>query len=151
MENIFRATYKSREQLIKFLNHYSPEQLNRIPERFNNNMYWNIAHIVVTQQRIIYTLSGLPMQISESMANAYKIGTKPEHDATKAEIEELKALLTDTIHKTGEDYKAGIFKQYREYTTELGYALTGVEDALQFNNYHEGIHLGVIISLRKLV
>ena len=33
----------------------------------------------------------------------------------------------------------------------LGNTLTNVTDALQFNNYHEGLHLGVIMSLKKFV
>lgn len=151
MQTVFRTTRKSRELLLPFLENYTMAQLNKIPEGFNNNMFWNIAHIIVTQQRIVYSLSGLPMHITESMANTYKIGTRPERDVTEAEAASLKSLLFTTIAKTEEDYKNGIFKTYREYTTEFGYTLTSAEDAIQFNNYHEGIHFGTILALRKLV
>jgi len=33
---------------------FSLEQLNKIPEGFNNNLIWNIAHCVVTQQLLCY-------------------------------------------------------------------------------------------------
>jgi hypothetical protein len=33
------------------------EQLNKIPEGYNNNLIWNIAHVVVVQQMLVYKLS----------------------------------------------------------------------------------------------
>jgi hypothetical protein len=30
------------------------EQLNTIPEGYNNNLIWNIAHIIVVQQMLVY-------------------------------------------------------------------------------------------------
>lgn len=151
MENTFTITRNSRRLLLQFLENYSLDQLNKIPEGFNNNIFWNIAHIVVTQQRVVYSLSGLPMQISEAMADRYKIGTKPERDATAEEVAELKTLLISTIDKTEEDFKNNIFVHYKEYPTSVGYTLRNAKDSMEFNNYHEGIHLGAILALRKLV
>ncbi|QYJ68957.1 DinB family protein [Flavobacterium litorale] len=151
MENTFTITRNSRKLLLAFLESHSVNQLNKIPKGFNNNIFWNIAHIVVTQQRIVYSLSGLPMQINEAMADRYKIGTKPEYDATADEVAELKTLLISTIDKTEEDFKNNIFVHYKEYPTSVGYTLRNAKDGMEFNNYHEGIHLGAILALRKLV
>lgn len=151
MEVAFTITRKSRQLLLPFLENYSVAQLNIIPLGFNNNMYWNVAHIVVTQQRLVYSLSGLPMLITEEMARSYMRGTRPERDVTAEEVEELKKLLFTTIEKTEEDYKAGIFTRYKEYTTEYGYTLHSAEEGIAFNNFHEGTHLGVLMGLRKLV
>jgi hypothetical protein len=38
-----------------------------IPEGYSNNLIWNIAHIIVVQQMLVYKLSGLPMMISDEM------------------------------------------------------------------------------------
>jgi hypothetical protein len=41
----------------KFLSGYNLDQLNTIPEGFNNNLIWNIGHIIVSQQLLVYKLS----------------------------------------------------------------------------------------------
>ncbi|MFL9845440.1 DinB family protein [Flavobacterium rhizosphaerae] len=151
IQTAFRATRNSRRLLAEYLDNYTLEQLNTIPPGFNNNMIWNIAHVMVSQQRLVYMLSGLPMMIADDMANRYMKGTKPEFDVTAEEVEEIRVLLFTTLDKTEEDYKNGVFKNYREYTTGFGFTLFNAEEAIQFNNYHEGTHLGVLLSLKKFV
>jgi len=141
----------SRNMVFKFLENYTLEQLNKIPKGFSNNLIWNIGHIIVTQQLLVYKLSGLPMIVSDEMVEKYKKGTKPEQDATQAEVDELKALLFVTIEKTNEDLANKLFKGYQEYPTSTGFILKSVEGAIDFNNFHEGLHLGIMMSLRKLV
>jgi hypothetical protein len=96
-------------------------------------------------------LSGLPMMVSDEMIEKFKKGTKPEQAATQTEVDEIKSLLFSTIEKTKEDYENGIFKNYQEYPTSTGFILTSVEGAMNFNNFHEGLHIGILMSLRKLV
>ena len=93
METSFRAARNTRRLLAKYIDNLIPQQLNKIPEGFNNNIIWNIAHIVVTQQRIVYGLSGQLLHVSPEMERAYRNGTKPEYDVTPEEIEEIKTLL----------------------------------------------------------
>jgi hypothetical protein len=135
----------------KILASHSLEQLNKIPASFSNNMIWNIAHIIVTQQLLVYKLSGLPMMVSDEMIEKYKKGTKPEQEVTQAEVDEIKSLLFSTIEKTKEDYENGVFKNFQEYPTSTGFVLANLEGAMNFNNFHEGLHIGVLMSIRKLV
>ena len=151
MDQTFEITRTSRKIVSQFLDNYSLEQLNKIPVGFNNNLIWNIAHIVVTQQILVYKLSGLPMMVSDEMIEKYKKGTKPELDATQAEVQEIKTLLSKTFDQTKEDYKKGIFKDFQEYPTSTGFVLGNVEDAMVFNNFHEGLHIGIMMSLKKFV
>ena len=151
MQRTFEITRTSRKIVSQFLDNYSLEQLNKIPNGFKNNLIWNIAHIVVTQQLLVYKFSGLPMLVSDELVQKYMKGTKPELDATQADVEEIKTLLTKTINQTEEDYDNGIFKNYQEYPTSTGFVLRNVEDAMVFNNFHEGLHIGIMMSLRKLI
>ena len=151
MQRTFEITRTSRKIVSQFLDNYSLEQLNKIPNGFKNNLIWNIAHIVVTQQLLVYKFSGLPMMVSDELVQKYMKGTKPELDATQADVEEIKTFLAKTIDQTKEDYDNGIFKNYQEYPTSTGFVLRNVEDAMVFNNFHEGLHIGIMMSLRKLI
>lgn len=151
MNQTFEITRTSRKIVSQFLDNYSLEQLNKIPEGFKNNLIWNIAHIVVTQQLLVYKFSGLPMMVSDELVQKYMKGTKPELDASQDEVDEIKSLLSKTVDQTKEDYDNGIFKNYQEYPTSTGFVLKNVKDAMAFNNFHEGLHIGILMSLRKLV
>ena len=151
MNQTFEITRTSRKIVSQFLDNYSLEQLNKIPEGFKNNLIWNIAHIVVTQQLLVYKFSGLPMMVSDELVQKYMKGTKPELDASQDEVDEIKSLLSKTVDQTEEDYDNGIFKNYQEYPTSTGFVLKNVEDAMAFNNFHEGLHIGILMSLRKFI
>ncbi|MBG6132883.1 hypothetical protein IWQ47_005205 [Aquimarina sp. EL_43] len=151
MQDPITITRVNRKMLEKMLDSYSLDQLNEVPEGFKNNLIWNIAHVVVTQQLLVYKLSGLPMMIDNEMVDLYRKGTKTERPATAEEVSEIKKLLFTTLDKTEKDLSNDIFKSYNDYETSTGFVLKSVEDAMNFNNYHEGIHLGYILALRKAI
>lgn len=149
MEKLFDITLKNRKILYKFLTNTPREQLLNIPEGFRNNIWWNIAHVVVTQQLLVYKFSGLPMRVSDELVDKFKKGTVPDGTATDEEIDEITGFLFSTIEWTQEDYEKGKFKSFSEYTTSVDITLSSVEDAIAFNAFHEGIHLGSILALLK--
>ena len=50
-----------RQKFVGYLEHLTPEQLADIPYGFNNNIWWNIVHVVATQQLLSYYLSDILM------------------------------------------------------------------------------------------
>jgi hypothetical protein len=151
MNSVFEVQKTIREILLKILDNHSLEQLNKIPEGFSNNLIWNVAHCVASQQVLVYKLSGLPTMVSEEFIAKYRKGTKPEGDVSQAEVDEIRTLLSSTFLQTINDFEKNIFVNYTEYTTSLGYTLKNIQGALDFNNYHEGIHTGIIMGIRKFV
>ncbi|PTM03966.1 MAG: DinB family protein [Bacteroidetes bacterium] len=145
----FDICLKNRKLLEAFLDNFTLEQLNKIPEGFNNNIIWNIAHTIVTQQLLVYGNSQLSMLVSDDMVSKYRKGTKAEHNVTQKKVDEIRALLFSTLEKTIEDYNNGVFVNYTTYTVSTKSTLTNVEEALEFNNFHEGIHFGYILALKK--
>ncbi len=140
----------TRRFFRKYLDDLSLEDLNKIPEGFNNNIIWNIGHILVTQQLLAYKLSGLPMMISDTLIAKYMKGTKPEGFIDQDEVDEIKELLLSTIEKTKEDFNNGLFKNFKEYTVSTtGNTLTTIDDAFQFILFHEGMHLGYVMALLR--
>jgi hypothetical protein len=108
-------------------------------------------HVVVTQQLLVYGLSGLPMLIDSQLVEAFRKGTKTEEDASQKDVDNLKDLLISTVEQTQKDYAAGIFTNYTTYTVSTKSTLTNVEEALEFNNFHEGIHLGYILAMKNTI
>ncbi|MGB5264630.1 MAG: DinB family protein [Lutimonas sp.] len=151
MDKIFEATLFNRNKLNSILDNFNQEQLNIIPKGFNNSLIWNMGHVLVTEQLLVYKLSGLPLKIDESIVPLLSKGTKPLEPFSFDQIRYIKENLIATVDQTKEDYNSGLFKAYQSYPTSTGVVLNTVEDALQFNAFHEGIHLGVILSLIKLV
>ena len=149
MEKTFDIIAKNRTILLEVLTATPREQLLKIPKGFNNNIWWNIAHVVVTEQLLAYKLSGLPMNIEDALVDKFKKGTTPDGTATEEEIKKIETLLISLPKQTETDYKNGHFKAFNEYTTSLNVTLSNVEDALAFNAYHEGIHLGSILALKR--
>jgi len=149
MDWAFDIAIKNRKLLENFIENHTLEELNKVPKGFNNNIIWNIAHTIVTQQLLVYNLSGRPMLLSEEMVAAYRKGTKTERDLSQDEVNLVKGLLFSTIEKTKEDYLNKFFQSYTEYTVSTKSTLSNVEEAIDFNNFHEGIHFGYILALRK--
>ena len=151
MDFAFDTTLKSRKFLKDLLENLTLEQLNKVPEGFNNNIIWNVAHTIVTQQLLVYKLSAMPMIVSDELVEMYRKGTKVERDVTQAEVDLIKGLLFSTIEKTKEDYENRVFQTYHEYTVTTKNTLTNVDEAIAFNNFHEGIHLGYVLALKRCV
>ncbi|WP_281541603.1 DinB family protein [Maribacter aestuarii] len=151
MKNQLEFTLQNRKNLHYILNNTSKENLLKIPAGFRNNIWWNIAHVVVTQQLLIYKLSGIQMRIPNEFVDKFKKGTVPDGHATETEIKTIDELLIPTIQWTKEDYESGIFKDYHEYTTSAKVTLGNIDDAISFNLFHEGLHLGSILALRNML
>ena len=151
MDAVFKTWKTSRKLVAAFFDNYTAEQLNKIPPGFSNNLIWNIGHVIAAQQSLIYRMSSQPMLISEELFNTYKPGTKPTGQTTAAEMEELKQLLTALIATTEKDFYSGKFTSFTERTTGTGFHLGSLQDSFEFNNYHEGLHLGFMMNIRKFV
>jgi len=140
-----------RKLLIGIIESLTTEQLNQIPAGFNNNIIWNIGHLIAAQQGVCYKRSGLELKTDEAFFQAYRPGTKPEGFVGGDEVERIKILLFSTLDELEADYDAGIFKTYTSVVTRYGIALTNIDDALNFLPFHEGLHIGCIIALKRLV
>ncbi|RPD96440.1 DinB family protein [Aureibaculum marinum] len=151
MNKQFDILRSNRILILKIINDCTLEQVNKIPKGFKNNIAWNIGHLIVTQQLLCYQFSNIPLHVTEKMIEKYKKGTAPEEPITEKEFLQIKKQFLAIIDKFEEDFKTTIFKTYTPYTTSANVTLNSISDAIEFNNFHEGIHLGYIMALKKLV
>jgi hypothetical protein len=151
MKQEFEVIKKPRLMLLNVVKELSPEQLNHIPAGFNNNLIWNLAHLISAQQGICYTRAGAPIVVDDKYYTPYRPETKPQGFINADDIAEVKELLISTIDKLEEDYHAGIFANYQPMTTRYGVTLSNIEEGIRFLPFHEGLHTGYIMALKRAV
>jgi hypothetical protein len=103
MEAILKAWKTSRKLYLDCLDKYNLEQLNLTPPKFNNNLIWNIGHIVASQQSLVYRTSNLPMNIPDDFFEKYKPGTRPGEPVLQNGVEEIRSLFISNVERKEED------------------------------------------------
>jgi len=151
MNEHFALQKITRDNVLKLIDGLSLEALNLIPPHFSNNLAWNLGHIIVTQQLLVYRLSGTNCRIDNEYIERYRKGSRPEGPVSQEEIDFLTQQLTITADVARVDYQNNHFGAYKTYPTSYGVTLESVAQAIVFNNMHESMHLGTMIALKKLV
>ena len=142
---------KIRRFLLEFIKDLDIDQLNKIPRGFNNNMIWNIAHLIAGQQGVCYIRAGLKTWVEEDFFNAYKPGTKPLSRMDEEQVEKIKELFFSTLDILEQDYQKALWNSYPAWTTRYGLEVKSIDDAMDFLLVHEGLHLGYVMALKKVV
>lgn len=151
MKQAFEILKIGRNNQLNVIKDLTLDELNVIPQGFNNNLMWNLGHIVVTQQLLCYKLSGLPLYINDDMVKNFAKGSLPSPNFERADFELIKKELLRMPDLLVSDYEKGVFKEFNTYPTSFGYDLNSIDDAILFNNVHEGMHLGYLMALKRAV
>lgn len=153
MDQVIATIKASRKKLLSIVEELSTAEMNQIPEGFNNNLAWQIGHLVVSQQLLCYKLSGQPLVIEESLIDRYRNGSKPENYISAEEIAQMKGYLLSTIDQLEADLEKGTFENFTPYTisTYANFELKHINDAVTFIVSHDGLHYGCSLALKKLV
>lgn len=141
----------ARGFLLRSLEGVTGSQWTEIPEGMSNNILWNAAHLAATQGRLLYGLSGLPVPVPERLGELAMRGTSPKDWADAPDPVEVVDWLKRLNLQVAEDAQAGRFVNFTAYTLANGMRVETLSDALAFQVFHEGIHVGVIMALKKLV
>ena len=85
-----------RTYLLNLISELTTEQLNKVPEGYNNNIIWNLGHMIAAQQGICYKRAGVDMIVEEDFFETYKPGSKPVKFVDDDEI----AIIKDSVHRS---------------------------------------------------
>lgn len=141
----------NRNNIANFTKGLNLERINKVPVGLKNSIGWTVAHLVVTQQLLCYKLSDRKLLIPNYLVEKFSKGTFPKEDLQEKEFKEIMTLFLELPNQLEKDYKKGLFTSFKPYATSTGIELLSIGDAIKFNNYHEGIHLGIILQLLKMV
>ena len=150
LKKTFDIIRASRKYLMGMVNDFSLDQLNAIPEGYNNNLIWHMGHVVATQQLLTYRNADLDVLVDEDFISRYRTGTKPQGSVLQSEREQVLGFLNEHIDKLEHDYYAGAFKIYNSFAsrTYQGLTISSIEEAIEFVLFHEGLHMGYVMSMR---
>jgi hypothetical protein len=151
MKAQFEIIRKGRQSLIGIVNDLTDEQLNKIPDGYNNNIVWNMGHLIASQQGLCYIRSDKPIVVDEGYMKLFRPNTKPEGIISSAAIDTIKKLLLPTIDRMESDYKQNHFSNFKTFINRYGVEIRTIEDCINFMVFHEGLHIGYIQALKKAI
>lgn len=145
-ERILKQLEVVRELTIKILSAIPESDWDSIPEGFRNNIRWNAGHIATVQDNFVYGLGKVSPNLPENYLSYFGGGTSPadweEQPPSKEEILNVLQKQTAWIQQQCKD----------KLDVQIGKAFKGMEtvgELLLFSIFHEGMHFGVINSLKK--
>jgi len=91
------------------------------------------------------------MHVPEAWVTTFSKGSKPERNFTAEEVQAIDAALFSTYEQFEADLAQVRFAAMKPYTTSTQMVLDSVETTQNFVLFHDGIHLGSVLALAKLV
>jgi DinB superfamily len=141
----------ARNGLIALMDSLTIEQINEIPEGFNNNLIWHFGHVIASQQGIGYLRTGVTPVVDMSVIDKYKNGTKPEGYIHHEEYVFMKNISESSLEQFEKDIESGLFNTYTAFNLSSGLEIASIDDALAMLCMHEGMHLGYAQALKRAV
>lgn len=126
---------KVRIFLLDLVKDLSIDQVNKIPPGFNNNVAWNIAHIVAAQQGVCYIRAGIDPIVDDRYVTPFRSGTKPAEPIDESELSTIKNIMISSLDRLQVDYEKNIFSVYTSRTTRYGVKLTDINEQLVFYRF----------------
>lgn len=153
-EGVFEQYDFYRDSSIELLDSIAyEEQADVIPDGYNNSLRWNLGHILVAQEGILYYFGmNQSGELSTKIQEAFKTGTSPkdwsDSPLTLLELRESLLEQKERIRKTfsgrlGEP-AANVFEFRDKRLKTLG-------DLFIFTLWHEGLHQGVINGMKRAI
>lgn len=139
-----------RGYFLQVIDGLSEEQLLKVADNTNQNILWNIGHVVHSLYGMTYGSCKLDYPGLPEWPEQFKGGSSPATWEGTPDVAAVMEHFKSSAAKVGEDLNAGVFDGFDK--VELGpFTFTSIEQLLQFHLYHEGIHLGMVMTLKKLI
>lgn len=142
---------KTRIFLLDLIKDLTTEQLNEIPNGFNNNIVWNLGHLIASQQGLCYTRAGIDPVVEAQLILHFKEQTKPDTFFSEEEIVRIKNASVSVLERLDEDYNKNIFSNYEAFNTRYDVVISNIDDAIDFLLFHEGLHMGYVMAMKKTI
>lgn len=149
---LFGLLNASRNMTLASLNAVNEELADRQPDGFNNTIRWNVGHIYLALNNLVYGYAGEEAPTPEGFEQLFGRGTKPADwgDLNVPSIAELKELLAAQPSEIEKTFRERLNEPCQ---TSFGFYDTGettkIAEMLNFAIFHEGLHLGFINGIKR--
>lgn len=127
-------------------------QADVVPPTWNNNMRWQVGHLVVTPRLLVFGLAGKDLGVPGEYRGWFAKGSGPAawEGAPVPPLGDLLREMTDGMEPVFEEVRANGGVAFAEpYQTSAGAVLRSPRESLLFSLVHDGIHLGSALALRR--
>ncbi|NEU30854.1 DinB family protein [bacterium LRH843] len=140
----------ARTAIMNVLESASTEQVDAIPDGFNNSIRWNAGHTLVIAEKVLSHSEHYEHVLPEHYKAFFDKGTSPrdwtDHAPSASEIADYSTKQLQSAKK--------LFDEHADLPLANAFNLRGnifstVPDLLSFLSYHEGLHYGAIKLLNK--
>lgn len=147
---IFGLFERTRKSILGYTAELTPEQRSIVPVGFNNNIHWQLGHVIFIADAIVFGFAGKNAQVPAEYRTFFGPGTKPADWTTEAPAwEELLDLFTKQTQMFRETF-AGHTNEPVANKDNFAKADT-IGDLLELNTMHESSHSGMINAMSRLV
>ncbi len=147
----FKTLKITRHHMLRELEGLSHEDMLVIPDGRDDNVLWNVGHLLCSLSRLTYVFSGHPLPIPERYLELFGKGTSARNWTENPDAAEVLERFKAMPAQIEADYLAGNFKDYEPLQITPGSTIDSVEEAVAFHCFHEGLHIGMIITLKELL
>lgn len=128
------------------------EELNTIPAGFNNNIIWNLGHIMISTIGLCYVRSQADVSHTIPFAKLFGKGTRPGEPIDQQTVNEVKRLIVESITQIERDAASGLFDKVVPYSTDTyGHEMADIKEILTCTLAHDNMHLGIVKAQKAVV
>ncbi|WP_223700938.1 DinB family protein [Sutcliffiella deserti] len=139
---------RNRTNLI--LETTSEELADRMPNGFRNSIRWNAGHIFLTMDTLLYSFAGKEHYVPLSYFKLFQMNTSPAGWGSEPpNMDEIKGHLLDQTDRIKKDFTGRLDEKIVKPFQIGDYKLDTLAEVLGFANWHEGLHQGVMNSIKR--
>lgn len=152
IEIVRESTLKFRGTLLNFFKAVAPKA-DVIPAGWKNNFHWHLGHLIVTPNLLTHRLLNEKIAVNPNYKTIFAKDTSPMTWTNIDVIPPYEQLLEEFIPSTEALFESMTGRMNHPfavaYTTSPGVVLETPLHALNFSQTHDGIHMGLMIALRR--
>ncbi|TKD72296.1 DinB family protein [Pseudalkalibacillus hwajinpoensis] len=150
--NVMKQFEMTRTFLLMGAEKITEEHADLIPEGFPNSLRWQLGHVYVALEQLLFLQTGEKANLPEGYGEMFSRGTSPKDWTTEPpKLDELKSNLSAQLGRLKETFQGRLEDEIPQPFKVGPYELTTIGEVLLFAIYHESEHNGCMKGLKNSI